>query len=225
MVITLRGTDPFDAMYSPQGAATRIAVYIASLPREGTLHMPHAAGTPPPCSMIAAAVCAAVGDGQSLRRRALWPWKAHANGGAVGGDDGRVPCVFDSTCVDGGGDGRASCVGACRLCGYGSYALAHHHLTSAQSVATESVAEITALICRCSSLMDGFYRPAPNAFSRRSADGRVIGRRCQLHHYASDGLQSSEPGTVQLVLNGVNDAPMPRSLSVDAYAGCPLCLN
>ena len=224
MVITLRGTDPFDAMYSPQGAATRIAVYIASLPREGTLHMPHAAGTPPPCSMIAAAVCAAVGDGQSLRRRALWPWKAHANGGAVGGDDGRVPCVFDSTCVDGGGDGRASCVGACRLCGYGSYApcppppdqRAISRLPSRSRMITS--ADLPLLV------PDGWlwYRPAPNAFSRVDPrTGESSAAAASFTYYASDGLQSSEPGTVQLVLNGVNDAPLPRSLSVDAYAGVP----
>ena len=49
MVIRLRGADPFDAAFSPDPPQP-LRVYVATLPSNGTLHLPRAPGlAPPPC--------------------------------------------------------------------------------------------------------------------------------------------------------------------------------
>lgn len=217
VVVMLHGTDPFDRTYSPSPSTKPIAVYVSELPRDGTLHLPHASGAPPLCTLVPEHVCS---SSASANSHPPWPWKR--GGGTSANDGGELLCIFDAGCVDDRGNGvhRESCVGPCRLCGFGP-----HSPCSTKAPPPTAIAAALPLASRVVTedllplrLPDGWlwYKPAPNAFSPAPT-----AESASFSYYASDGAQHSEPGIVRIVVAGVNDAPSPQHMSVDTFSGVP----
>ena len=94
MVVTLSGSDPFDAAFAPDPTLP-LQVYVASLPTNGTLHVPRTRGAPPSCAGgWPAGACRA--ENALLRARRLEWWRHDGDGGGAGCGGG---CPYTTAAV------------------------------------------------------------------------------------------------------------------------------